>query len=276
MDGEKRRELKLILMNMESVQQEVAGLLSATVPFSEKEMCAKMLSFIDLTALDGTDTNQRITDLCQKAKDYGTAAVCVYPYYASLVKESLAGSGIRTACVSGGFPASQIPLKTKLFEVEETLKDGADEIDMVISQGAFLEGDYKRVGDEVRAIKDCCGKAHLKVILETGNLQTPDNIERASCIAIDNGADFIKTSTGKTAVSATTEAFYVMLKVIERYAAQGHIVGIKPAGGISSVETAIPYFKLVWQILGEKWLNPSLFRIGASRLADALHKGAEA
>ncbi|MDE7073074.1 MAG: deoxyribose-phosphate aldolase, partial [Bacteroidales bacterium] len=142
------------------------------------------------------------------------------------------------------------------------------------SQGAFLEGDYKRVGDEVKAIKELCGEAHLKVILETGNLQTPDNIEKASCIAIDNGADFIKTSTGKTSVSATLEAFYVMLRVIERYAGQGRIIGIKPAGGISSVESAVPYFKLVKLILGDRWLTPELFRIGASRLADALYEGA--
>ena len=255
----------------EDVRQEVAKLLSEPVPFSTKEMCAKMLSFIDLTTLDGTDTFERVDKLCQKAKDYGTAAICVYPFYASRVKQNLAGSGIRTACVAGGFPASQLPLKTKLFEIEQTLKDGADEIDMVISQGAFLEGDYKRVGDEVRAIKELCGEAHLKVILETGNLPTPDDVEKASCLAIDNGADFIKTSTGKTAVSATTEAFYVMLRVIERYAAQGRVVGIKPAGGISTVEGAIPYFVLVYRILGEKWMNPNLFRIGASRLADALY-----
>ena len=262
-------------MTIENVQKEVAALLAKPVPFSEKEMCAKMLSFIDLTTLDGTDTQKRVDDLCQKAKDYGTAAVCVYPFYASAVKKNLSGTNIQTACVAGGFPASQLPLKTKLFEVEQTLKDGADEIDMVLSQGAFLEGDYQRVADEVKAIKDCCGKAHLKVILETGNLQTPDNIEKASCIAIDNGADFIKTSTGKTPVSATTEAIYVMLKVIERYAAQGRIVGIKPSGGISSVEGALPYFKLVYQVLGEKWMTPTLFRIGASRLADALYNASK-
>ncbi len=259
-------------MNSETIQREVENLLQSPFVLPQKEICAKMLSFIDLTTLDGTDTKEKVTKLCQKAKEYHTAAVCVYPYYASLVKEQLAGSDIRTACVAGGFPSSQLPLRTKLYEVEETLRDGADEIDMVISQGAFLEGDYKRVGDEVKAVREVCGKAHLKVILETGNLQTPDNIDKASCIAIDNGADFIKTSTGKTPVSATLEAFYVMLKVVERYAVQGHIVGIKPAGGISSVESAIPYFKLVKLILGDRWLNPGLFRIGASRLADALHE----
>ena len=258
-------------MTLENVRKEVAALLAEPLDFSEKEMCAKMLSLIDLTTLDGTDTFERVDKLCQKAKDYGTAAICVYPFYASRVKQNLKGTDIRTACVAGGFPASQLPLKTKLFEIEQTLKDGADEIDMVISQGAFLEGDYKRVGDEVRAIKELCGEAHLKVILETGNLPTPDDVEKASCLAIDNGADFIKTSTGKTAVSATTEAFYVMLRVIERYAAQGRVVGIKPAGGISTVEGAIPYFVLVYRILGEKWMNPNLFRIGASRLADALY-----
>lgn len=261
-------------MTLEIVQKEVAALSAQSVPFSEKEMCAKMLSFVDLTTLDGTDTQKRVSDLCKKAREYQTAAVCVYPSYAFQVKKALEGSGINTACVAGGFPASQLPLKTKLFEVEQTLNDGADEIDMVISQGAFLEGDYKRVGAEIRAIKDCCGKAHLKVILETGNLETPDNIEKASVIAIDHGADFIKTSTGKTTVSATLEAFYVMLRVIERYAAQGKVIGIKPAGGISTVEGAIPYFKLVYQILGEQWINKERFRIGASRLADALHKAA--
>ena len=256
----------------EDVRQEVAKLLSEPVPFSTKEMCAKMLSLIDLTTLDGTDTFERVDKLCQKAKDYGTAAVCVYPFYASRVKQNLAGSGIRTACVAGGFPASQLPLKTKLFEIEQTLKDGADEIDMVISQGAFLEGDYDRVSKEVCFIKSLCGKATLKVILETGNLPTLDDVETASRIALDSGADFIKTSTGKTAVSATTEAFYVMLRVVAHYAAWGrHTIGIKPAGGISTVEEAIPYFILAYRILGEEWLNPSHFRIGASRLADALY-----
>ncbi len=257
-------------MKIEEVQSRIAELLRQDVPFTQKEMCAKMLSFIDLTTLDGMDTKKKVADLCQKAKDYRTAAVCVYPFYAAQVKEALQGSGIQTACVAGGFPASQLPLRTKLFEVEQTLADGADEIDMVISQGAFLEGDYKRVGDEVRAIKDLCGPRRLKVILETGNLGTPDNIDKASCISIDNGADFIKTSTGKTAVSATLEAFYVMLDVVKRYAAQGRIVSVKPAGGISTVEEAVPYFKLVYLMLGEEWLSPTRFRIGASRLADSL------
>lgn len=257
-------------MKIEEVQSRIAELLKKDVPFTQKEMCAKMLSFIDLTTLDGMDTRKKVADLCQKAKDYRTAAVCVYPFYAAQVKEALRGSGIQTACVAGGFPASQLPLRTKLYEVEQTLADGADEIDMVISQGAFLEGDYKRVGDEVKAIKELCGSRRLKVILETGNLGTPDNIDKASSISIDNGADFIKTSTGKTSVSATLEAFYVMLDVVKRYAAQGHIVSIKPAGGISTVEEAIPYFKLVYLMLGEEWLNSQRFRIGASRLAEAL------
>lgn len=265
-----------MIMELQFVKDQVDRILSLPVSFSEKEMCSKMLSLVDLTSLDGTDTQQKINDLCQKAILYKTAAVCVYPYYARQVKESLAGSGIQTACVAGGFPASQLPLDVKLNEVGRALADGADEIDMVISQGAFLEGDYKRVGDEIRTIKDLCGKKHLKVILETGNLQTPGNIEKASCIAIDNGADFIKTSTGKTAVSATLEAFYVMLEVIKRYAAQGTIVGIKPAGGISTVATAIPYYKMVYAVLGEKWMNPCLFRIGASRLADALKEASAA
>ncbi|MDE7073145.1 MAG: deoxyribose-phosphate aldolase, partial [Bacteroidales bacterium] len=168
-------------MDTETIKKEVDALLQSPFTLSQKEMCARMLSFIDLTTLDGTDTQERVSNLCKKAIEYKTAAVCVYPYYASLVKQNLAGSGIRTACVAGGFPASQLTLEMKLFEIEKTLANGADEIDMVISQGAFLEGDYKRVGDEVKAIKELCGEAHLKVILQTGNLQTPDNIEKASC-----------------------------------------------------------------------------------------------
>lgn len=256
----------------EEIQVRVKEMLSGNFPFTDKEICTKMLHLVDLTTLDGTDTRKRVDDLCLKAVDYHTAAVCVYPYYAAEVKKNLEGKGIKTACVAGGFPASQLPLAVKLFEVEQTLKDGADEIDMVISQGAFLEGDYRRVGEEVRAIKQLCGNHTLKVILETGNLQSPENIREASCIAIDNGADFIKTSTGKTTVSATLEAVYIMLEVIREYARASHKVGIKPAGGISSIETAIPYFKLVYAMLGEEWVCPSLFRIGASRLADALYQ----
>ena len=258
-------------MKIKEIQSSVKEILSKEYPFTEKEICGRMLHLVDLTTLDGADTKGKVEGLCQKAIRYQTAAVCVYPYYASLVKDALKGTSIRTACVAGGFPAFQLPLNVKLHEVEQTLEDGADEIDMVISQGAFLEGDYKRVGDEVDAIKRLCGKHRLKVILETGTLQTPENIEKASRIAIENGADFIKTSTGKTPVSATLEAVYVMVNVIKKYESQGLKIGIKPAGGISTVESAIPYFKLVWSVLGREWINPLYFRIGASRLADALH-----
>ena len=259
-------------MKIEEIQSHVKEILDQQFPFTDKEICGRMLHLIDLTTLDGTDTHDKVENLCHKAIQYQTAAVCVYPYYASVVKNALEGTSIRTACVTGGFPASQLPLNVKLYEVEQTLKDGADEIDMVISQGALLEGDYKRVGDEIDAIKRLCGKHRLKVILETGNLQTPGNIEKTSRIAIENGADFIKTSTGKTSVSATLEAVYIMLNVIKKYESQGLKVGIKPAGGISTVESAIPYFKLVWSILGREWINPLYFRIGASRLADALYQ----
>ena len=258
-------------MKMEEIQSAIKDILSKAFPFTEKEICSRMLHLVDLTTLDGTDTKEKVEDLCQKAVRYQTAAVCVYPYYASLVKHSLEGTNIRTACVAGGFPASQLPLSVKLYEVEQTLNDGADEIDMVISQGALLEGDYKRVGDEIDAVKRLCGKHRLKVILETGNLRTPENIEKASRIAIENGADFIKTSTGKASVSATLEAVYIMLNVIKKYESQGLKVGIKPAGGISTVASAVPYFKLVWSMLGREWINPLYFRIGASRLADALY-----
>nr|MDE7149642.1 deoxyribose-phosphate aldolase [Bacteroidales bacterium] len=204
-----------------------------------------------------------------------TGGVCVYPYYAGLAASLLKGSGIRTACVAGGFPASQIPLELKLAEARYVLEQGADELDMVLAQGAFLEGDYRRAGDEIKAMKTVCGGKCLKVILETGALQDLDLIEAAARLSIENGADFIKTSTGKIAVSATLEAYYVMLRVIETYYAQsGRRIGIKPAGGISTVEAVLPYFQLLYAVLGEEWLNPGLFRIGASRLADGLAEAA--
>lgn len=259
-------------MNLDAVKKEISAITSGALPLSKKEICAQLLGYIDLTTLDGTDTKKRVTDLCAKAKQYQTAAVCVYPYYAPLVSGLLKGSGIRTACVAGGFPASQTPLEVKLMEVKYVLDNGADDVDMVLSQGAFLEGDMQRAGKEIRAIKDLCGaKAHLKVILETGALQEMDLIEEASVLAIDNGADFIKTSTGKTTVSATLEAFYVMLQVIKKhYDKTGKRIGIKPAGGISTVDGIIPYFQLLHTILGKEWMNKDLFRIGASRLADGL------
>lgn len=262
-------------MNVDEVNREIKEILSRPLPFSHKEICARLLGCLDLTTLEGSDTRGKVVALCEKAKRYHTGGVCVYPYYAGLVAKELAGSGIRTACVAGGFPASQIPLSLKLAEARYALEAGADELDMVLSQGAFIEGDFERAGGEIRAMKDVCGEKKLKVILETGALPDLDAVDAAARLAVENGADFIKTSTGKIAVSATVEAFYVMLKVVSDYARHtGRRIGIKPAGGISTVEGVLPYFQLLYAVLGEAWLQPDLFRIGASRLGDALAKEA--
>lgn len=238
-----------------------------------------ILSSIDLTTLEGSDHAAKITALCQKAMGYRdasrqiptTAAVCVYPPFVAQAKSLLQGSGVRVASVAGAFPAGQSPIEIKVAEVAYTVAQGADEIDMVISRGAFLEGDYQRVYDEIAAIKAVCGKAHLKVILETGELETIHNIYTASQIAIAAGADFIKTSTGKIKENATPKSFLVMLDAIQaHYQATGKMVGIKPAGGIADAPTAILFLKILENVLGEKWLNNTYFRIGASRLADKI------
>ncbi|HOP14683.1 MAG TPA: deoxyribose-phosphate aldolase, partial [Lentimicrobium sp.] len=199
------------------------------------------------------------------------AAVCVYPVFGRQVHTLLEGTGIHTACVAGAFPAGQSPIHVKLAEVKYAVEEGADEIDMVISRGKFLEDEYIEVFDEINAIKDVCGNVHLKVILETGELSDLSRIYDASVIAMKAGGDFIKTSTGKINPAATPEAAFVMLQAIrDYYESTGKITGFKPAGGISTPEQALVYVKLVESILGPEWLNSGLFRIGASRLADNL------
>ena len=240
---------------------------------NEKEAVRFALSCIDLTSLEGTDTNIQIADLCNKALLYTphTAAVCVYPVFVQQAKDILEGSDVKVATVAGGFPAGQIPLSCKIKEVQYALAKGADEIDMVISRGKFLEGKHDIVFDEIKSIKSICKDVHLKVILETGELKTTKNIVQASQIAIAAGADFIKTSTGKIALNATPEAFTTMLFVIKsHYEQTGVQIGIKPAGGIRNIETTLLYIKLLEQILGKKWLNNTYFRIGTSSLANQL------
>ena len=247
--------------------------LNTPLPYSQADLHQKIKSFIDLTTLEGADTKDKITALCAKAKQHQTAAICVYPPFAKLARQVLAGTNIQTACVAGAFPSGQSPIHIKTAEVAYAVEQGAQEIDMVISRGTFLEGDYATVGAEIKAIKDACGTAHLKVILETGELQTPENIRLASEIAIAgiNTGDFIKTSTGKVAVNATPEAAFEMLHAIrEAYEKTGKKIGFKPAGGVATPADAEIYVKLVYAILGEEWLTPALFRIGASRLVDAL------
>ena len=267
-------------INEEEVASNVAQIINNPAnSLDEKEALKIILSCIDLTTLEGGDTKERVKELCAKAKSFNAiasdipnvAAVCVYPTFAALVKEELKGSGIKTACVAGAFPSGQSPLFVKLVEVKYALDEGAEEIDMVISRGSFLEGEYKKVYDEIASIKDYCNTAHLKVILETGELKTLTNIRIACEIALEAGADFLKTSTGKITPAATETAFYIMCKSIKEYNIKtGKKVGIKAAGGISETDQAINYLKIVKDILGDEWLNKDLFRIGASRLADKI------
>lgn len=242
---------------------------------TEKQAITFALNCIDLTSLESTDTEERITELCNKALDYHpqTAGVCVYPVFVKLAKEILKNSPIKVVSVAGAFPSGQSPFPVKLAEVECALNQGADEIDIVLPQGLFFEGKYDIVFNQINEIKLLCGDKHLKVILETGQLQSAENIIKASEITIEAGADFIKTSTGKTTVNATPEAFTCMLLVIKSwYEKTGKQIGIKPAGGIQDVGTVLLYIKLLERIVGEKWLNNNYFRIGASRLAEELAK----
>jgi len=238
-----------------------------------KAALSLVLSCIDLTTLEGADTHEKVIMMCKKAMMFSpnTAAVCVYPPFVATAKETLKGSGVHVAAVAGAFPSGQSPIHVKVAEVEWTAKQGADEIDMVISRGTFLEGRYDVVSEEIAAIKKVCGDAHLKVILETGELQTSANIRKASELAILAGGNFIKTSTGKIPVAATEFAAVVMLETIkEYYEKTGIMIGFKPAGGISEPDVALGFLLLVDRILGEKWLNNTWLRFGASRLADKL------
>jgi deoxyribose-phosphate aldolase len=246
---------------------------------NEQQSYRFLINCIDLTTLEGSDNKLKIGQLCGKAKSMidvkrgleGTAAVCVYPLFIAQCKELLAYTPIKVASVAGAFPAGQSPLHIKISEVRYALEEGADEIDMVISRGKFLEGNYQEVFDEIATIKHVCGEKTLKVILETGELGNYNNIYIASQLAIEAGADFIKTSTGKISVNATPQSFLVMLDAIaEHYKETGQMVAIKPAGGIADAETAILFLKILENVLGEKWLNNRYFRIGASRLVDKL------
>ena len=197
------------------------------------------------------------------------AAICVYPNFAKIVSQSLEVEKVGIACVSGGFPSSQTFQEIKVAETALALHDGATEIDIVLSVGKFLSGDYESVCDEIQELKSVCGEKHLKVILETGALKTSENIKKASILSIYSGADFIKTSTGKENPAATPEAAYVMCNTIkEYYAKTGTKIGFKPAGGINSVNDALVYYTIVKELLGEEWLTNELFRLGTSRLAN--------
>ena len=235
------------------------------------------LSMIDLTTLEGADSPGKVRQMCYKAAHLHdampdlphVAAVCVYPTMVALVKKEVEGAGIKVAAVATGFPSGQYPLDVKLQDTRYAVEQGADEIDMVISRGHFLAGDYGYVFDEIAQVKAACGAAHLKVILETGELGTLDNVRKASDLAMAAGADFIKTSTGKVQPAATLPVTLVMFEAIrDFYYATGRKIGMKPAGGISTAKTAIQYLIVLRETLGQDWLTPDLFRIGASRLAN--------
>jgi deoxyribose-phosphate aldolase len=199
------------------------------------------------------------------------AAICVYPNFAEVVNNTLEADHVNIACVSGGFPSSQTFMEVKVAETAMALHTGADEIDIVIPVGKFLAGDYEGMCDEIEELKATCGEHHLKVILETGALETANNIKKASILSMYSGADFIKTSTGKEKVSATPEAAYVMCQAIkEYYQVSGRKVGFKPAGGINTVKDALVYYTIVKEVLGKEWLTNELFRLGTSRLANLL------
>ncbi|MEC8603233.1 MAG: deoxyribose-phosphate aldolase [Bacteroidota bacterium] len=235
------------------------------------------LSMIDLTTLEGADTDNKVKQMCYKARhlhdDYPNlptvAAVCVYPNFVETAVNQLKGSEVKVASVSTAFPSGHSSLEIKLEDTKIAVESGADEVDMVISRGRFHKGDYGYVFDEIAAVKNVCGNARLKVILETGELGTFDKIRKASDIAIYAGADFIKTSTGKIQPAATLPVTLVMLEAIkDYYYNSGKMVGMKPAGGISNAKLALQYLVLVKETLGNRWLTNSWFRFGASSLAN--------
>jgi len=230
---------------------------------------------MDLTTLEGKDTPGKVRQLCEKAlhpldRDPSvgpTAAICVYPNLVPVAKQALHGSTVKVASVATAFPSGQSPLSVKLDDTRRAVELGADEIDMVIDRGAMLAGDYAKVFDEIAATKEACGEAHLKVILETGELGSYDVVRHASDIAIAAGGDFIKTSTGKIVPAATPPVTLVMLEAIrDHFYATGKKIGMKPAGGVRTAKQALHYLVLVKETLGDAWLTPDLFRFGASAL----------
>jgi deoxyribose-phosphate aldolase len=256
---------------------------SLTLP-SDEFTFRRLFSYLDFTSLDISDTRESIGIICDKLNKFhyvfpdlpGVAAICVYPRFVKQVRESITDKRIRIASVGGSFPSSQSFTSIKSEECRMAVEAGADEIDMVLSAGDFIAGDLSYVEDEIESIREAVGKAHLKVILETGVIDSPSLIYKASMLAMRAGADFIKTSTGKTAVSATPEAAWVMCSAIKDFHTEtGRRVGFKPAGGISTTPKAVLYYAIVENILGREWLVPDHFRIGASRLANDLLKSIE-
>lgn len=263
----------------ESVKSELENILTKSVNYKTKDDYKSIFSLIDLTTLSATDTFNSVEVMCTKVNELknsypsmpSVAAICVFPPFVAEVNSTLTDKNIGIASVAAGFPASQTFLEIKLSECLMAVDHGATDVDIVIPVGKFIEGDFSAVYSEVSQIKEVIGDAHLKVILETGLLTNPELIKMASIISIEAGADFIKTSTGKLEPAATPEAVYVMCEVIKaHFDLTGKRIGIKPAGGIVTVDDAIVYYTIVKEILGNEWITPRLFRFGASRLANNL------
>ncbi|WP_433870071.1 deoxyribose-phosphate aldolase [Saccharopolyspora sp. CA-218241] len=258
------------------LEQRAAGLATRSIKKDAKRWAIDTaISMVDLTTLEGADTEGKVRSLCAKARrpDPGypdvppVAAVCVYPDLAGTAVAALRGSGVRVASVATAFPSGRAALPVKLADVEHAVAAGADEVDMVIDRGAFLAGRYGQVFEEIRAVKRACGDAHLKVILETGELASLDAVRRASWLALLAGGDVIKTSTGKVSPAATLPVTHLMLQAVRDWRdGTGQLRGVKPAGGIRTTKDAIRYLVAVHEVAGPEWLTPELFRFGASSL----------
>jgi len=269
-------------VNIADVNRTLEKVRTATQQPAGPEVLSTIFSLIDLTTLSEQDSNEKIIRMCDQVNllDEGypslpsPAAVCVYPRFVETARKTLSNPLVSLASVAGGFPASQTFMAVKLLETELALETGADEIDVVMSVGCFLAGEFEEVFEEVNQFKSMLGPdQHLKVILESGILPDLVSVQKASILCMEAGADFIKTSTGKAATGATPEAFVVMCNAIKSYYEKtGKKIGIKPAGGISDPETAYLYYSIVKETLGESWLSPEKFRIGASKLANGLIK----
>lgn len=262
------------------VEERAARFCTRSIKKESKRSALRLaVTMLDVTTLEGADSVGKVQQMCTKALHPApedpsvgpAAAVCVYPRMVKTAAEAVAGSSVKVAAVATAFPSGQMRLKERLMEVKYAVGQGADEIDMVISRGQFLQGEYRAIFDEIASCKEACGEAHLKVILETGELASYDQVRWASDLAMAAGADFIKTSTGKVSPAATLPVTLVMLQAIEDYHQRtGRMVGMKPAGGISNAKLALQYLVMVKEVLGNKWLNNKWFRFGASSLTNDL------
>lgn len=267
-------------LNDDEVRETVKKLIEEKVHTNDTPEVKKFLfGSIELTSLKSTDSDESIMAFTEKVNQFDTqyadlphvATICVYPCFAQVVRDTLEVEGVEIACVSGSFPSSQALIEVKVAETALAVKDGATEIDIVMPVGKFLSGNYEEMCEDIQELKETCGDAAMKVILETGCLKTASNIKKASILSMYAGADYIKTSTGKEKVAATPEAAYVMCQAIKEYYDETGIqIGFKPAGGINSVMDALIYYTIVKEVLGEKWLTNKWFRLGTSRLANML------